>query len=112
MAFCTYTELQNLSGSDLSSTILEAIIADGDREIDAYLAPYNLTGSAAGAVKTASLKLGQAGVMVYGAILTGTGLFGIRLMVEELRKEAFWILDKWIAENSTSSSSYKMVVRV
>lgn len=110
MAFCTYTELQNLIGSDLSSTILGAIIDDGDREITAYLAPYNLTGSAAGAVKTASLKLAQAGVMAYGGAMANTN--EALAAIIELRRQAFAALDLYISENSTTSNNYKLVVRV
>ena len=109
MAYCVYTEVQNLCGTDLSSTILGAIIDEADREIDAYIAPYNLTGSASGAVKSASLKLSQAGVIQYGGGYASTT--DALSAIIELRKEAFNVLDLWISENSTTSSSFKLVVR-
>lgn len=61
MAYCTYTEIQNLTGSVLSQTILEAIIAEADREIDGRLALFNLTGSG-GLIKSASIHLSIAGL--------------------------------------------------
>jgi hypothetical protein len=63
MAYCTYTELAQLTGTALSQSILEAIIAQSDREIDGILAKNNLSGSATGLIKAASLEFSIAGVI-------------------------------------------------
>lgn len=63
MAYCTYTELTALTGTTLSQTIQEAIIAQADREIDGILAKEDVSGVASGLIKSASLELSIAGVI-------------------------------------------------
>jgi hypothetical protein len=107
MAYCSTSELTNITGSDLGSTILGAIIDQGDREIDAFLAKYGITGSATGAVKAASLKLAQAGVYeLSGNTAQVESLYN---PVRELRKAAFEILSNHVA---ASTSSRVVVSRV
>lgn len=68
MGYCTTDELVALSGTTLdATTILTPIIAAADREIDAFLTTYGLTGSSTqGAIKQASLKLSMAGLLERG----------------------------------------------
>jgi hypothetical protein len=111
MAYCTYTELANITGSDLGQTILEAIIAQGDREIDAYLNQYGVTGSATGAVKAASLKFGQAGVYeLSGEGSTGTAGSALPWSVR-MREEAYELLKRYVSLSTTASSSTTTRVR-
>lgn len=63
MAFCEYTDIQNLTGTTLSQSIIEAIIAQSDREITGILAKVGLSGSATGLVKSASIELSIAGII-------------------------------------------------
>jgi len=71
-SYCSNAELVAISGSVLATTILDAIIAQADREIDIRLAAYGLSGTAGDAtLKAASLKLSQAGLLDYG-LHTGT----------------------------------------
>lgn len=69
MAYCIYTEIIALTGTELSQSDIEAIIAEADREIDAVLA-YNGLGSADtnGGIKSASIKLSIAGVITRGRL--------------------------------------------
>lgn len=113
MSYCSTADLVNISGSTASSTVLQAIIDDGDREIDAYLAPHGLAGTDTGAPKSASLKLAQAGLLVYNR-MSGSSppvyssgdysqsdtvdLLGI---AKHLRDSAFALLDKYIEDKTT-----------
>jgi hypothetical protein len=60
----TTSELVNVTGSQLSTTILQAIIDDAEREVKAYLAPKQLspTGDTA---KAAVMAFSKAGVAQY-----------------------------------------------
>ena len=120
--YCSTTELVALSGSALdATTILTPIITAADREIDAYLAPYGLSGSADGACKQASLKLSMAGLLERG-LHTGTyeansGDFenktDIIKAIESSRKAAFTLLDRHIdAQTSLSTAKRSFVRRV
>lgn len=123
MSYCTTTELGYATGSDLSSTILQAIIDDGDREIDAYLARYGLTGTASGACKSASLKLATAGVYQrYRAardhppiITSGDWSQSDSVddlgMIKELRDSAFKLLDHYVDVQTSLSASKVVFVR-
>ena len=112
--YCSTTELVALSGSTLdASTILTPIITAADREIDAYLAPYGLSGSATGAMKQASLKLSMAGLLERG-LHTGnyqaaSGDFDSKAdvirAVESNRKAAFQLLDLYIDAQTSLSAS-------
>ena len=121
MSYCTTTDLVNLTGSSLSSTILQAIIDDADREINAYLAPHGLAGSANDACKTASLKLSRAGLMQYHrlsgiqpksvSIGDTTSQDDPDVAIAALRKEAFQILDLWVSTQLSASNTYFQRVR-
>ena len=66
MSFCTYTELANLTGSIRSSTILQAIIDEADRQVTAYLRARGVSASACDEMKSASLSFSQAGLLLFG----------------------------------------------
>ncbi|HIH03778.1 MAG TPA: hypothetical protein HA263_08020 [Methanoregulaceae archaeon] len=63
MSYCTTAELLLRTGSTLGADVLQAIIDDADREIDAWLAPRGLSGTSSGACKSASLELAKAGIL-------------------------------------------------
>ena len=120
MSYCTTTDLVNLTGSSLSSTILQAIIDDADREINAYLAPHGLSGSG-DACKTASLKLSRAGLMQYHrlsgiqpksvSIGDTTSQDDPDVAIKALRAEAFALLDQWVSTQLSVSTTYTSRVR-
>lgn len=116
MSYCSTADLANVTGSPLSSTILQALIDDGDREIDAYLAPFGVSASVTGACKSASLKLAQAGLLHYnlqtGTMQATSGDFtssvDVTRAAESLRKSAFTLLNQYV-DNQTTLSSPKRV---
>jgi len=122
MAYCTYTELVALTGNTDTSGNQTAIIEAGDREINAYLASNGITGSACDALKEASLKLAQAGLLNLrvqkGEYIQASGEFvnGVDIMAatdmtnasKELRRQAFAILDQYIAAQTGTTSSVRV----
>ena len=105
MAFCTYTELANLTGSVRSSTILGAIIDEADRQITAYLRARGVSASACDETKSASLALSQAGLLLFGlqegSFEASSGDFSSSVnvtgAVKALETRAFSILDDYIS---------------
>lgn len=65
MSYCTTAEVVALTGRTTASATIQACIDQGDREIDAWLAPRGVGGSAAGACKSASIELAKAGLLDY-----------------------------------------------
>lgn len=114
MTYCTTAELVNLTGSALSTTILTAIIEQGDREIDTYLAPFGV-GADASACKSASLELAKAGLIDYSVqhgdranMLTAgdtTETLNVDQMIQRYRAAAFGILDRYVSAASAASAS-------
>ena len=111
MAYCTTTDLVNLTGSARSATVLQAIIDEADRKIGAYLRANSITGVAGDDLKSASLTLSKAGLLEYG-LQTGdfqasngdfSSSLNVTAEVDRLRKEAFGILDQYITSVGTSS---------
>ena len=119
MSYCSTAELTNVTGSAVSSTILQAIIDDGDREIDSYLGQFNLSGVASGACKSASLKFAQAGLLLYGLqvgnLEASTGELAssvdVTRAVESLRKAAYDLLEQYRASQDTISAPHLVYVR-
>ena len=114
MTYCTTAELVNLTGSALSTTILTAVIEQGDREIDTYLAPYGI-GADASACKSASLELAKAGLLDRGR-QDGTNpdqstegdvsaTYQIEAAIKRHRASAFAILDRYVSAASAASAS-------
>ena len=105
MAFCTYTELANLTGSIRSSTILGAIIDEADRQITAYLRARGVSASGCDETKSASLALSQAGLLRFGlqegSFQASSGDFSssvnVTSAVKALETRAFEILDDYIS---------------
>lgn len=114
MTYCTTDELVALTGSTLATDILRAIIKNGDREINGYLAQYGV-GADASACKSASLELAIAGLLVRGQLDdTRPDTFAegdysqhinIDISVAAHRKAAFSILDRYVSATSVASSS-------
>ena len=105
MAFCTYTELANLTGSVRSSTILGAIIDESDRQITAYLRARGVSASGCDETKSASLALSQAGLLLFGlqegSLEASSGDFSSSVnvtgAVKALETKAYRILDDYIS---------------
>ena len=119
MAFCTYTELANLTGSVRSSTILGAIIDEADRQVTAYLRARGVSASACDETKSASLALSQAGLLLFGlqegSLEASSGDFSssvnVTSAVKALETRAFEILDDYISRQislTTPRRSYMM----
>lgn len=114
MTYCTTAELKNLTGATLTDAILTAIIEQGDREIDTYLAPYGV-GADASACKSASLELAIAGLLIRGQ-MDGTTPdtyqagdysqhINVDISVAAHRKAAYAILDRYVSAASAASAS-------
>lgn len=114
MTYCTTAELVLLTGSALPTATLTAIIEQGDREIDTYLAPYGV-GADASACKSASLELAIAGLLIRGQ-MDGTTPdtyqagdysqhINVDISVSAHRKAAYAILDRYVSAASAASAS-------
>jgi len=65
MAYCTSTELTALTGTSLSSSVQDSIIAQADREIKAKLSLAGVSAPTSDdTLKSASLNLSIAGVLI------------------------------------------------
>lgn len=110
MTYCTTTDLINVTGSARSATVLQAIIDEADRKINAYLRANSITGVAGDDLKSASLTMSKAGLLEYGLQVgdfqASNGDFSSSLnvpaAVDALRKEAFALLDSYIVASGTS----------
>jgi len=118
MAYSTHTELAALTGSALAQAVLEAIIAQSDREIDAKLRRAGITGADSADLKAVSLEYSIAGLLTRYR-MDGTkpaslniGAFAmsdnIDAAIDEHRKNGDAILEGIIKRNR----SYRQVVRV
>lgn len=105
MSYSTTTELTNLTGSLRSSTILQAIIDEADRQVTAYLKARGVSASACDETKSVSLALSQAGLLRFGlqegSLQASSGDFSSSVNVTEavkaLETRAFSILDDYIS---------------
>lgn len=111
MTYCTTDELVLRTGSTLPNNVLRAVIADADREIDAYLLQYSLSGAGSGACMSASLELSKAGLLDRGR-LDGTqpdsstegdvsATYQIEAAIKRHRATAFGLLDQYVASQQT-----------
>jgi hypothetical protein len=128
MAYSTYADLVLITGStESTSTTLPAIILSADHEIDAYLGAAGVTGTAGNTtLKEASLKLSQAGLLELrvqkGTYIASSGEMvngvdaqaatDITNAARELRKQAFDLLNQYIAAQSTATKGGIHVSRV
>ena len=127
MTYATYTELTNVTGSAESSTILQAVLDDAEREIVAYLKARGVTSSSCDATKSAELKIAQAGLLQLriqkGEVIPVSGEMvaspdpnaasAVMSAYRQLRRDAFQILDDYIAvQSSLNTPRRKYVVRV
>jgi len=118
MAYSLYTELQNLTGTALSQTILEAIIAQSDRTIDAKLRRAGITGADTNDLKAASLEYSIAGLLTRyrldGTKPASLSLGGFSMSdnidsaIDEHQKRGDEIMESVIKRNR----SYRQIVRV
>ena len=122
MTYCTTAELTALTGSTLATATLTAIIEDGDRRIDAYLAPFGVGAAASGACKSASLALAQAGLLNYSlqhgdradSLNTGDTTEAVRIAehIARYEKAAFAALDQYVAATASASVRRHYVKKV
>lgn len=118
MSYCLYTELANLTGSSLAQAVLEAIIAQSDREIDAKLRRAGITGANTDDLKAVSLEYSIAGVFTRyrldgtkPASLSMGGLSmsdNIDSAIAEHRSTGDMLLEGIIKKNR----SYRQIIRV
>lgn len=114
MAYCEYTDIQNMTGTTLGQTILEALIAQADRLIDSRLEPLGLSGGTNGGIKSASIFISMALVREYergsgkrpATIILGgvTQTDNIDADISGLYKRAWELVDAFI-ETSRSTSN-------
>jgi hypothetical protein len=99
-------ELKTMTGTDLNDADLEAIISLADKEVDAYLAQYGLSGSASEkAVNVASLKLST--IILYQRCHTPEHDSAIGA----LTKTAYALLDEHIRKQTSLPNSKRPYCR-
>jgi len=118
MAYLTYTELVDHTGTKLSQTTLEGIISVADYEINSMLRASGISGGNSGDLKAASLKLSEIGVIrrhrMDGTMPRRMKIGGIEVeddpdrAITDLRDEAHRI----IREIIKSGRTYRNVMRV
>jgi hypothetical protein len=64
LAYITTTDIKNLTGSELSSTILTAIGEEAERQATSYLNSRGITSISGDIVKSACLQFSHAGVIL------------------------------------------------
>ncbi len=125
LSYITTIDIENLTGTKLTSTILTSIGEQAEREAVAYLAAKDITSPSGNAVKTACLKLAYAGVIdryaAEGTLTKSDGATGTTYQdyqkdqmgrVNSLRKEAFELLDMYAASQSPRRSLSSLVFKV
>ena len=124
LSYVTVPDIENLTGTKLSTTVLTAIGEQAEREAVSYLTAKGVTSYSGNAVKSAVLKLSHAGVLLrYHAEATLTksdGATGTTYqdytagdpssLIASLRKEAMSLLDQY-AESQTVSGTYSTFIR-
>jgi hypothetical protein len=111
VSYCSTIELINITGSLRSSTILQAIIDEADRQVTAYLKARGVGALSCDETKSASLLISQAGLLRFGlqegSFQASTGDFNSSVNVTEavkaLESRAFAILDDFISRQITLS---------
>ena len=111
MSYCTTTDLQNLTGSVRSVTILQAIIDEADRQVTAYLKARGVGTAGCDETKSASLLFSQAGLLRFGlqegSLQASSGDFSssvdVTTAVKALETRAMSILDDYISRQITLS---------
>ena len=120
MGYCTTSELVNVTGSARSSTILQGIIDEADRQINLYLKSNGVAGVAGDDLKSISLTLSKAGLLEYGLqvgdLQASNGDFSssvdVTSAVKALRETAFAALDQYITANTVSQVTRSRVSRI
>jgi hypothetical protein len=123
MAYSTNAELTLLTGTALSTTIQDAIIAQADREIDARLYEAGLTPPGSDAMlKAASLDLSIAGVMTRarmdgtqpGSLSVGemTSSDNIDAAIAELKAKASVIIDAYVRKATAALRQSSRIYKV
>jgi hypothetical protein len=98
-SYCTTSDVIALTDTSLDTTTLQAIIDDGDVEINAYLKARGVTGSACAETKSASMKLANAGLILRNPM--GAEGNQTPMAINILRKAAFQTLDDYLATQTS-----------
>jgi len=102
-----------LTDTTLDTTTLAAIITDADTEIDSYLNARGVTGAACAELKSAALKLANAGLYIRTP-QGSEGAWTTAASIKILRDAAFQILDNYLITHTavgTTSTPRLSVVR-
>lgn len=100
-SYCSTSDIIAITDTTLDTTTLQAIIDDADREINAYLKARGYGGGACDELKTASIRLTNAEMILRNP--TGAEGNASILAVNTLRKSAFDILDNYLATKTSLS---------
>ena len=98
MAYCTYTSVQYATGSVLSQTILEEIIAQADKEINAKLIAAGLTPPTTDTIlSAASLRLSSLGVMLRQKMVgQSVDAYSLDRTIDQLHDDAMEMVKQYI----------------
>lgn len=120
MAYCAYTDIQNTTGTTLSQTIIEAVIAQADREIDGLLSKAGLSGGGTGLIKAASIEFSIAGIITRhrmdGTMPSSITLGGLSMsdnldaLISLHRANGMRFVQDYIDSNMTDSDEYYIAV--
>lgn len=115
MAYCSTDDLKYLTGrTDLdTSTVLSAIIASADRQVDAYLTRAGATGASGGECQEASIAFSKALILERG-LQAGeyqssnpefTSSVNVTQAATALRNAAYALLDSYIDRTTTTAET-------
>jgi hypothetical protein len=122
-AYCTTTELQYQTGSELAEEVLEEIIAQADREVKGAIYMAGLTPPGANdLLKAASLNLSKVGVLTRQR-MDGTHPSSqtvgdltisdnIDAAILDLRKQAYLSITAYISQASTTAYQSSRIYKV
>lgn len=129
MAYCTNADLIALTGTEIDTSNLDAIIAQSDRDINARISAASITPPATpvDSLKAASLNLSQAGIVTFNRMKTEltrrTQTKGVKFgdvtitddpdkAIAALTEKAWLSVDAYISEQlATAAATAKTWVR-
>jgi hypothetical protein len=100
------TEFANSTGTSVSATVQQALIDSAERQLNAYLAKFSVTGSG-DIFKEASLELSIANLLTYHKMSGGIpNSDSIDSTVEQHQKRAYELLQQYIDSLTTEKAYY------
>ncbi len=129
LVYISTSDIENITGTKVGSTIETAIGEQAEREVVAYLRAKGLTSPSGDIVKSAVLKLAHAGVLLWYSATgnriksdnsTGTvyqdlpdsDATGFQWQAKDLTEQAYRLLDEYAASQTTSGSYSPFVYKV